>query len=598
MPAGPVGDGTIDKVLERHGQPFAVGQARHDGDSRCPGQAQAVAGNEFGPKQQHGDDDDARDSRSAEVDDGPGISASFLEAQAAMRAGFAKGEPSVEERAGSTLRAATAKPGEKAGGGRKTLHKERDSLPWVGEAQPTTGDACSTCGVGLGFAIVAPTHSQEGALAVSPWLDPPPVPDSSLRGETRADVCVIGAGLTGLSTALRLAADGARVVVVDGEYAGFGASGRNAGHLTPQIGKDLPTLARLYGAERVRSLLFLVESAIDEVEELIAAHAIDCDYRPQGNILAAVHPQQFRALDRAAATAAAFGLPNRILEPEEMRSRGVPAAFLRGVLEPHGGVLDPGRYVRGLRDAALAAGAILHERSPVIALEDARPAVVRTAEGRIEAEHVVVAVNGYGIDLPLPGRIGRLALPLYVQLLRTEPIGDSRRARIGWPGEEGIYTAHELLESWRLAADGPIVGGSKIVRYGFGGGRLRDRDGAVAQALDAVFRRRFPELADVKIATHWGGRIAMTLDFLPSVGRAGRAGNILYSLGYAGHGLALASYAGTMIADLLAGRDGPGRALWGRRSLPLPPEPLRWAAFQALTKFFAAIDRRVDRRLS
>jgi glycine/D-amino acid oxidase-like deaminating enzyme len=116
-------------------------------------------------------------------------------------------------------------------------------------------------------------------------------------------------------------------------------------------------------------------------------------------------------------------------------------------------------------------------------------------------------------------------------------------------------------------------------------------------AIEDAFRARFPELSDVGITHRWGGPIGFSLDFLPAVGRAGRHGNIYYSVGYAGHGVALASYAGTMLTDMIAGRDGPGEALWGRRQVPLPPEPLRWLVVKALTGVMGAIDRRVDRSI-
>jgi gamma-glutamylputrescine oxidase len=151
-----------------------------------------------------------------------------------------------------------------------------------------------------------------------------------------------------------------------------------------------------------------------------------------------------------------------------------------------------------------------------------------------------------------------------------------------------------MLESYRLTTDNRIVGGAKAVRYGYGGRPLAD-DPATFAFLEGAFRDRFPELRDVAIAHRWGGPIAFALDFLPVVGRLGRHGNIYYGAGYAGHGLALASYAGTMIADLVLGRDGPGRALTSRRVIPLPPEPLRWFVVKGLTGVFGAIDRRVDR---
>ena len=184
-------------------------------------------------------------------------------------------------------------------------------------------------------------------------------------------------------------------------------------------------------------------------------------------------------------------------------------------------------------------------------------------------------------------------VPVYVQLFLTEPLTDAQLGRIDWRGREGIYTAHEMLESYRLTRDNRIVGGAKHVRYGYGGQIFERHDPVIAASLDGIFRDRFPELAEVKIAQHWGGPIAFALDFLPVVRRRG---NVVHAVGYAGHGLALASYAGRMVADLLLERDGPGAALWTRRVLPLPPEPLRWLIVRSLTAIFGRMDRKADER--
>jgi glycine/D-amino acid oxidase-like deaminating enzyme len=272
-----------------------------------------------------------------------------------------------------------------------------------------------------------------------------------------------------------------------------------------------------------------------------------------------------------------------------MERRGLPRAFTRGYLEPHGGHLHPGRYVRGLRAAALAAGAELYESTPVRRIEEGPRPCVHTLGGRVHARHVVLATNAY---TPALGHLRSAALRLQVQLFQTAPLTPAQLAAVGWKGREGIYTAHEILESYRLTHDNRIVGGSKAVRYGFGGKALPDVDGDVAALLERTFAERFPELRDVRVTHHWGGPIALSLDFLPVVGRRGP---LVHSIGYAGHGLALASYAGEMVADLILERDGPGRALWSRRTVPLPPEPLRWLTARALTGFFTAVDRRVDR---
>ncbi len=409
------------------------------------------------------------------------------------------------------------------------------------------------------------------------------------------DAVVVGGGYTGLSTALALRAEGLSVAVVEARTCGFGASGRNAGHLTPTIGKDLPTLMRLFGHDRVASLVGLVELAIDEVERLIRVHAIECEYEAVGNVIAAVHPRQFANIDRAAAAARAFGLPGELLEPDAMRARGLPGSFLRGYHEPHGGILHPGLYVAGLRRAALACGATIFEESPVLRVEDGQRPCAHTQEGSVRGRVLVIATNAYARGLPLPAPLPAYMMPAYVQLLQTAPLNPAQLAAVGWQGHEGLYTAHEALESWRLTRDNRIVGGAKHVRYGYAGRVLPDADADVALRLDAVYRRRFPELADVEITQTWGGRIGFALDFLPVVGRTGKANNIYYSMSYAGHGIAMATYSGRMVADLVAGRSGPGAALWARRSLRLPPEPFRWLVFHALNGFFEGVDRRVDR---
>jgi hypothetical protein len=246
----------------------------------------------------------------------------------------------------------------------------------------------------------------------------------------------------------------------------------------------------------------------------------------------------------------------------------------------------------GLRRVALAAGAVLHEHTPVLHLEDGDPLILTMPGGRLRAREVILATNAYTPDL---GWLGSRVLRLYVYLFATAPLTAAQREKVGWGGREGIYTAHEMLESYRVTSDQRIVGGAKLVRYGYGGRPLFD-DPATFVAIEDAFRLRFPELADVRITHRWGGPIGFALDFLPAVGSAGRHGNVYYSIGYAGHGIALASYAGTMLTDMIAGRDGPGEALWGRRQVPLPPEPAALArgAPEALTGVFSAIDQRVD----
>src|SRR5262245_3218908 len=218
------------------------------------------------------------------------------------------------------------------------------------------------------FVCVLPPMNEDLSapfLPISAYLESTPDRESPLVGDARADVAIVGGGLTGLSTALALKRAGVDSVVLEREFCGFGASGRNAGHLTPTIGKDLPTLLMLYGEERTTAIVRFADHCVQRAETLIAEHGIDCNYAPTGNVMAVVHPKQEKRLRRAADVAGKVGANVRFLAADEMRARGLPPAFLCGALEGAGGTLEPGKLVLGLRRAALAAGVHIHEGTRV-----------------------------------------------------------------------------------------------------------------------------------------------------------------------------------------------------------------------------------------
>ena len=431
-------------------------------------------------------------------------------------------------------------------------------------------------------------------LDISPWVTRPTDLQAPLRGDLRTDVAVVGAGYTGLSTALALRRAGVEVVVLEREFAGFGASGRNAGHLTSTIGKDLPTLLMMFGRERAARLVRFAEEAVDRTEEMIRDHGIDCDYLPTGNIMAAVHPKQEARLRRAAEVATQLGARVRFLDRDAMRDRGLPPAFTAGALEERGGTLDPGRYVMGLRRAVLDAGIPLHEQTPALSIADGPTPQVRTPGGVVTANRLVLATNAYTVEL---GRLRHTIYPLHDTLFETEPLGARDRAALGWPDREGIYTAHESLESFRLTTRDTIVGGSKGVRYPYGSALTGGSTPATIALNERAFRDRFPQLAGVRIAHHWGGWIAMTLHFLPVLGASGAHERIVHAVGYNGHGVAVATAMGSMLADLVMGRPNQRAADFTGFVPPLPPEPLRWLLVRAGLGAVNAVDRRIDRQV-
>lgn len=432
-------------------------------------------------------------------------------------------------------------------------------------------------------------------MDVSPWVTQPDDLTPSLKGVGRADVVIIGGGYTGLSAALRLREQGVDVALLEKDYCGMGASGRNAGHLTPTIGKDVFTCIKTFGEERGVALARFGDKAVEFTQDFLRDRDIDCDYAPTGNIIAGVHGDQYPLLEQSAAIARKVGIHMTFLDEAAMRGRGLPASFRFGILETVGGHLHPGKYVAALRRLVIAAGVRVYENSAVQAITEGPALKVCTATGEISAEKVLIATNAY--TGPTLGLMQNRLLPVRVSQFMTAPLSERQLAAIGWPNREGIYTAHELLENYRLTADNRLIGGSKWVHYAFGNRLAEGNRPALFRRLAGVFRRRFPELHDLEILGFWGGWIAVTLDFLPLFGVSDQNERIHYSLGYNGHGVAQATMMGAASADAIMGRPWDELAVLQRRLWPLPPEPLRWLAYQALIKPLEWKDALLDRKI-
>jgi gamma-glutamylputrescine oxidase len=416
----------------------------------------------------------------------------------------------------------------------------------------------------------------------------------TLSGETNADVAIIGAGFTGLSTALALREEGLSVVVLERDVVGGGASGRNCGQVGADLGKSLVSLRRYLGLERAREAVSLLRAAIDHVEELIRTYDIDCEYEATGNVFAGVHSSQERFIQRAARTAESLGVSVRLLSSTDLRQMDLPESVVCGYQERIGGALHPGKYVAGLKRAALAAGASIFERSGVVRIEQGRELHVHTPRGRVRSRYCVLATNAY---TPSVGWLRRTILPAVVSAVVTAPLNGRQRERLGWSGREPIYTSHHVLENLRWTHDGRILVGTKRVRIGPAGRLPPTNEERSFVDLENVLRMRFPQLHDVAISHRWSGYVALTPDFLPVFGRTGRFRNILYAGGYGGHGISLASYAGRILSDLLSERElGPARVLVERRVPPLPPEPLLSSLARTVLWAMRKADDRLDRR--
>lgn len=432
--------------------------------------------------------------------------------------------------------------------------------------------------------------------AVSPWVGPPTDLQPCLEGDGRTEVAIVGGGYMGLSAALRLRRAGRQVAVLEQSFCGAGASGRNAGHLTPTIGKDIYTCIRQWGAERGLALAAFAEAAVDATEARIRALNLDCDYVSAGNIVAGLHPRHRPPLEAAAAAMSAAGLPAQFLDAGDMRARGLPQAFRFGVLERRGGHLDPGKYAFGLRQAALAAGVQIFENTAVTGLKDGPRPRLQTSHGEVSAEQIFIATNAY-LQPDLASAAGRI-LPLRVTLFRTGRLTDAQRRGLGWPGGEGIYTAHEIMESYRITRDGRLVGGSKWVELGPGRFDMARPAESDLTRYDALVADRFPEAAGLAIEAYWSGWIGATVDHLPIHGTTSRSNTVHYALGCNGHGIALASYLGEAIAERMLGLARVDLDVFRRWIPDIPTAALRWAAFRAVAWPLERRDQRIDQEIA
>jgi glycine/D-amino acid oxidase-like deaminating enzyme len=439
--------------------------------------------------------------------------------------------------------------------------------------------------------------------AVSFWHTAlgPPVVRPALTRSLDVDVCIVGAGYTGLWTAWALAgADpGLRIAVLESVHAGFGASGRNGGWLSGLMPGNRDRLARASagrpggGRPGVVALQRHLNDGVAGVIKTCAEEGIDAEIHAGGTLAVATSPAQLARLRAELAEDRTWGLGEADewqLGAAETTDRVAVAGAVGGLYNRHCARIQPAKLVRGLALAAERRGVSIYETTPALAVAFNR---VRTAAGDVRASWVVLATEGF--TATLPGYRRRL-LPMNSSMVVTEPLPHVTWDQIGWSGMETLRDAAHVYIYAQRTADGRIALGGRGVPYRFGSrfeasGRTSS---ATTTELAGALARLFPTAGATPVAQTWSGVLGVARDWCPSVGVSRQGdGGLAWAGGYVGDGVTTAYLAGRTLADLILVRDTELAVLpWvGHTSRKWEPEPLRWLGVRSVYALYRAADR-------
>jgi len=403
----------------------------------------------------------------------------------------------------------------------------------------------------------------------------------ALQGETCTDVCVIGAGYTGLSTALHLRQRGYSVTVLEANKVGWGASGRNGGHVGTGQRSGQDELEKLVGLDHAKALWQLGLEAVDTVCQLIREHQIDCELK-QGNLHVASKAKECAGLQAEVEHLQRVYDYQQIsyVDKSELSQLTSGTGFHAGLLDAGSRHLHPLNYALGLAAAAAGLGARIHEGSRVLSYSEGDKIRVKTDSGEVQAQYLVLACNGY-LEKLEPRAAGRI-MPINNYMLATEPLQEDLARRL-IRDDTSMTDSLFVVNYWKLSADNRLL---------FGGGETYSRrfPADIKNFVRKCMLRIYPELTDTRIDYGWGGTLAITMNRMPDFGRL--SPRVMYAHGYSGHGVPIATLAGKLLAEVISGTAERFDVM---ADVPSPQFPggtlLRWPGLVAGMLFFSLRDK-------
>ncbi|MBP7369966.1 MAG: FAD-binding oxidoreductase, partial [Arenimonas sp.] len=362
----------------------------------------------------------------------------------------------------------------------------------------------------------------------------------ALNGQVHADVCIVGAGYTGLSTALHLAEAGFKVVVLEAAKVGWGASGRNGGQIVHSYSRDIDVIESSYGKAVAEAMGKMAFEGARIIRERVAKYNIQCDLK-NGGVYAAKTNKKAKGLHEHKELWEKYdGLKMQYLEGSDIQKHVKTDEYKAILIDPTGGHIHPLNLALGEATAFESLGGVIYEQSPVLKIERGDPAVVKTANGEVHAKFVVVACNAYIGELE--PKLSAKSMPCGTQVIATAPLANWQEVL---PTDYCVEDTNYLLDYYRLSADKRLIFGGGVV-YG-----AKDPDDITAH-IRPNLERTFPQLKGVKIDYAWTGNFLLTLSRLPQVGRL--ESNIYYAQGCSGHGVTYTHLIGRVLSEAIRGQ--------------------------------------------
>ena len=400
-----------------------------------------------------------------------------------------------------------------------------------------------------------------------------------LEGSVKVDVCVIGAGFTGMSTALHLAERGFKVLVLEARRIGFGASGRNGGQIVHSYSRDIDFIEQHYGQKTAQAMGAMAFEGGKIIRRLVEDYSIQCDLK-DGGIFAACNGKQFQELRAKKDLWERYGHADlELLGAEELRTYIGSGRYVGALLDRSGGHFHPLNLVLGEARAFESMGGIICEGSPAVKVEDSHQIKVHTPKGCVTADIAVVAGNAYLGDL-IPGLQAK-AMPCGTQVIATEPLTQAQQREL-LPQGQCVEDCNYLLDYYRLSGDGRLIYGGGVT-YG-----ARD-PGKIESLIVPKMLKTFPQLKGVAVEFAWTGNFLLTLMRLPQFGRTGTHSNIYYAQGYSGHGVTCSHLAGRVLADAIQGQTGNYDVFASLPQYPFPGGRVMRVPYTALGAFYYSL---------